>query len=85
MREILPITKFLLDFFGIQYIITLQTCYKQGSLTLKTKTGLYSIPVSNVVMNQTGVDMCNLPEIDRYCSLVVCIDYFSKWSETKPL
>ena len=78
MGEILPITKFLLNFFGIQYTMILQTCYIQGSLTLKTKTGLYRIPVSTVVMNQTGADMCNLPEIGRYCCLVVCIDYFSK-------
>ena len=50
MGEILPITKFLLDFFGIQYTMILQTCQKQESLTLKTKTELYSIPVSTVVM-----------------------------------
>ena len=27
----------------------------------------------------------NLPEVDGYKHLVVCIDYFSKWSEAKPL
>ena len=61
------------------------TCQKQGGLTLKTKTELHSIPVSTAVMNQIGVDICNLPEIDEYCCLVVCIDYFSKWSEGKLL
>ena len=61
------------------------TCQKQGSLTLKTKTELHSIPVPTAVMNQISVDICNLPEVDGYCCLVVCIDYFRKWSEAKPL
>ena len=51
----------------------------------ETKTELHSIPVPTAVMNQMGVDICNLPEVDEYCCLVVCIDYFSKWSEAKPL
>ena len=61
------------------------TCQKQGSLTLKTKTELLSIPVAFAMMNKIGVDICNLTEVDGYCCLVVCIDYFSKWSEVKPL
>ena len=43
MEEILPITQFLLDCFGIQYVADFvkkcMTCQKKGSLTLKTKTG----------------------------------------------
>ena len=35
--------------------------------------------------NQTGVNIRSLPEVDRYCCLVVCIDYFNKWSEAKPV
>ena len=35
-------------------------------------------------MNQIGEDICNVPEVDGYCCLVVCIDYFSIWSEAKP-
>ena len=31
-----------------------------------------------------GVDICNLPETDGYCHVIVLIDYFSKWSEAKP-
>ena len=61
------------------------TCQKQGSLTPKTKTDLHSIPAPTAMMNQNGVDICNLPEVDGYYCLVVCIDYFSKWSEVKPL
>ena len=60
------------------------TRQKQGSLTLKTKTDLHSIPVQTPVINQIGVDICNLHEVDGYCCLVVCIDYFSKLSEAKP-
>ena len=46
---------------------------------------MHSIPVSTAVMNQIGVDICNLPEVDGYCCLGICIDYFRKWSEAKPL
>ena len=35
-------------------------------------------------MKQIGIDICNLPEVDGYKHLIVCIDYFSKWSEAKP-
>ena len=36
-------------------------------------------------MHQIGVDICRLPEVDGFNYLVVCIDYFTKWSEAKPL
>ena len=41
------------------------------------------IPVPADVMKQIGIDICNLPEVDGYRHLIVCIDYFSKWSEAK--
>ena len=34
-------------------------------------------------MKHIGVDFCNLPEADSFKLLIVCIDYFSKWSEAK--
>ena len=37
----------------------------------KTKTELRSIPVPTTVLKQIGVDSCNLPEVDKYCCLVV--------------
>ena len=61
------------------------TCQKQGSLTLRTKTELRSITVPTVVMDQICIDICNLPEVDGCCCLVVCIDYFIKWFEAKAL
>ena len=76
--------KILLHFFGIQYVADFVrkcvTCQKQGSLTL----GLLSIPVSTAAMNQIGVYICKLPEVDGYYCFVVCINYFSIWSEAKP-
>ena len=91
IEEILPITKFLLDCFGIQlnndvvdFVKKCFTCQKQGSSTLKTKSELHSMHVPTAVMNKNGVDIWNLPKVDGYCCLVVCIDYFSKWSEAKP-
>ena len=36
-------------------------------------------------MQQIGIDMCSLPEVDDFKHLVVSIDYFSKWSEAKPI
>ena len=61
------------------------TWQKQEIFTLKTKTWLQSIPVQSAVMNQIGVDISNLPEVDGYCCLVVCIDYLSKRSKAKLL
>ena len=61
------------------------TYQKQENLTLKTKAELHSVPVPTAVMNQIRVAICNLTEVDRYSCLIVCTDYFSKWSEAKPL
>ena len=52
---------------------------------MKTNSELQSIPVPVDVMKQVGVDLCTLPEVDGYHYLIVCIDYFSKWSEAKPI
>ena len=42
-----------------------------------------SVPVPPEVMKQIGIDICNLPEVDGFQHLVVCKDYFSKWSQAK--
>ena len=67
------------------FIKSCERCQKQGDLTLKVKNELHNVPVSSMVMMQIGVDLCNFPEIDEYRHLVVCIDYFSKWSKAKPI
>ena len=40
-------------------------------LTLKVKAELHNVPVPS--------------QVDRYKYLIVCIDYFSKWSEAKAI
>ena len=84
MEELLPVTKFVLYFFGIQYTMMVQTLWKnmgraKNKEVWHLKQKLNSIPVPTDAMNQIGVDICNLPEVDG--SLVACIDYFN-WSET---
>ena len=34
-------------------------------------------------MKQIDIDLSTLPEVDGVKHLIVCIDYFSKWSEAK--
>ena len=49
------------------------------------KKELKNIAVPSEVMKQIGVDICCLPSVDEFEYLIVCIDYFSKWSEAKPI
>ena len=62
-----------------------EMCQKHGKMEKLISPELQSVPVPSEVMKQIGTDICNLPEVDGYKHLVVCTDYFSKWSETKPL
>ena len=57
----------------------------KGKVNCKTPTHQNCKVVPTAVMRQIGIDICNLPEVDGYKHLVVCIDYFSKWSEAKPV
>ena len=36
-------------------------------------------------MKQIGDDIVCLPSVDEFEYLIVCIDYFSKWSEAKSI
>ena len=49
----------------------------------KYQVKLHSIPFKTEVIQQIGIDICSLPKVDGFKHLVVCIDYFSKWSEAK--
>ena len=51
----------------------------------KVKEELKNIAVPSEVMKEIGVDICCLPSVDEFEYLIVCIDYFSKWSEAKPI
>ena len=65
-----------------EYIIICKSCQQQGKI-FKISPELKSIPLPNEVMKQTGIDLCTLPEVDGFKHLIVCIDYFSKWSQAK--
>ena len=67
------------------YIKKCDTCQKHKAMPKVISQDLQSIPVPSQVMKQIGIDICNLPEVGGFKHLVVCIDYFSKWSEAKPL
>ena len=66
-----------------EYIKICKSCQQQGKIFKKISPELKSIPVPNQVMKQIGIDLCTLPEVDAFKHLIVCIDYFSKWSEAK--
>ena len=67
------------------YIKQCENCQRQTNTFKKISSELQSIPVPTEVMKQIGIDICNLPEVDGYKHLIVCIDYFSKSSEAKPV
>ena len=46
---------------------------------------LHSVPVSLHVMKQAGLDLWSLLEVNGYQHLIACINYFTKWLETKPI
>ena len=66
-----------------EYIKICKSYEQQGKIFKKISPELKSIPVPNEVMKQIGIDLCTLPEVDGFKHLVVCIDYFSKWSQAK--
>jgi len=39
--------------------------------------------VPTAVMEQIGIDIATLPEVNQNKYIIVAIDYFSKWSEVK--
>ena len=67
-----------------EFIKKCDQCLKKGKIK-KGLSELHSSPIKTQVMQQIGVDMCSLPEVDGFKHLVVCIHYFSKWSEAIPI
>ena len=67
------------------FIKSCKICQKQVDLKLKVNDELHSVPIPSQVMKQIGVDISTLSEVDGYKHLIVCIDYFSKWSEARPI
>ena len=67
------------------YIKFCAQCQKVNPKLSNEAPKLHSVPVPDTVMKQIGVDICTLPKINGYKYLGVAIDYFSKWTEAKPL
>ena len=63
------------------FIKSCDLCQRQQCLGKNVANELHSVPVPSEIMKQIGVDLCILPEVDG----LICIDYFSKWSEAKPI
>ena len=36
-------------------------------------------------MKQIGINLCGLPEVNGFKYLILCIDYFSEWSEARTI
>ena len=68
-----------------EFIAKCDKCQRHKAMPKQISQRLQNVPVPSQVMAQIGVDICNLPEVDEFKHLIVCIDYFSKWSEAKPL
>ena len=49
------------------------------------KEELKNIAVPLEVVKQIGVDICCLASVDEFEYLIVCIGYFSKWSDKSVL
>ena len=58
---------------------------KYLSMPKNVKKELKNIAVPSQVMKQIGVDICCLPSVDEFKYLIVCMDYFSKWFQVKPI
>lgn len=67
------------------YIESCDKCQRVNSKFIKEAPNLHPVAIPSEVMSQIGVDICSLPPSNGYKYIVVAIDYFSKWSEAKPL
>ena len=68
-----------------EYVKACGECQRHGKSLKKFAPELQSVPVPSQAMSQVGVDICQLPPVDGFRYLVVLIDYFTKWSEAKPI
>ncbi|XP_076035778.1 uncharacterized protein LOC143021873 isoform X3 [Oratosquilla oratoria] len=67
------------------YVKTCTECQRETPRLSNEALEQHSVPVPDTVMKQIGVDICTLPENDGYKYVVLAIDYFSKWTEARPL
>ncbi|XP_065656736.1 uncharacterized protein LOC136082086 [Hydra vulgaris] len=60
-------------------------CQKTFNRNLKVSLALKPVKMEQQVMKQVGVDLIQVPESNGFKFVIVLIDYFSKWTEIKPL
>ena len=63
-------------------IKTSEQCQKQGKLGKTNMPDLQSIPVPHC-FNVVWLRSCNVSKVEGFKHLILCINYFSKWSKTK--
>ena len=67
------------------YVKACPQCQRVNPKFDRATPQLHPVSVPSEVMKQNGVDISCLPEANGFRYMVVAIDYFSKWSEAKPL
>ena len=67
------------------YVSECDNCQKAKNKKIQMKPLLQSISIPKGSMKQVGIDLTQLPEVNRYKHLIVLIDYFSKWVGSVPL
>ena len=67
------------------YLQKSDCCQRQSSLPPNVKNDMHSVPVSPHVIKQVVLDLFSLCEVDGCRHLIICIDYFTKWLEAKPI
>lgn len=68
-----------------KYISECPVCQMVNPASLKVIPDLHPIPIPSKVMQQIGIDLIQLPEINGLKYAIIAIDYFSKWSEGRAL
>ena len=56
-----------------QFVRGCEVCQRQGDLSTTIKNELNPVPIPPAVMQQIGVDLSSLPEVDGYLYIIVCI------------
>lgn len=52
----------------------------------KTSSDLYPVPIPTKPWKQAGIDVSSLtPSEKGYVCMMIIVDYFTKWTEAKPL
>lgn len=67
------------------FVKNCEVCQKVTPPWVSCVPEMKPIPVPKRVMEQIGIDVMQLPEVQGKKYIVVAVDYFSKWAEAKAL